>query len=567
MFRSALLLLAALAAPALACAADTVPTATVTLAVSAAHGMTADYRLSGPVTRLEFERHLGAVRGKLWKLASAGLKLDGDALVTQDGKPFREFRVEVQPYTDVIDLDYAPMQLFSDGSVALFSGYFNVKGGGKATRFTFKDASRVLVYGRPAVAGESIQPESDGTFFYFGRLEPVQTGDSILILDPGLPAWAGKALAMQVPATIAFYTGHYGAPLPRRPFLLFNWKDRDAQGVADYKGDTLPSNIDFILSGAGWAQDTPDTRGLLATLITHEIAHLWNAYLFQPQVWSSDGGSWLPEGQAQAAAIEFSMRNGWISRADALQLYASALNACLRTPGDRPIQEQNQSNEAVYGCGVTFNLLAEAALHRKDARLGFFDLWHEIYADAGKQEYSEATFMGAVRKLSGDAELTDLLHALVTASAKDKNPRILAALERLGVGYAVPGPGSDNPEFGRMAITPVMLEAMRADCHGGVSLNTQDEGFLLFPVKNCSVLGKSYFVQAMDGQRLFAGGIAAYQAVAAGCARGEPIRLTVKEQEEPLLLPCPAKLPSMPDMVELTGVPWLDTGTAPETKL
>src|SRR6185437_7136309 len=92
---------------------------------------------------------------------------------------------------------------------------------------------------------------------------------------------------------------------------------------------------------------------------------------------------------------------------DSLKLYSDAIDDCLGAPFDKPVQEQTRSDAVMYGCGVTFNLLAAAALHSKDTRLDSFDLWKRIYATAEKGRYSEADYIAALRTLSGDDELAD----------------------------------------------------------------------------------------------------------------------------------------------------------------
>jgi hypothetical protein len=532
--------------------------AQVTLTVTGRTGiMYAEYRLSSPVKILKLAREAGSVRETMWTSMTKGVKIDHDSIVAADGRAFDHFIVRINRYTKIIDLNFAPMQLFSDGSISLFTGYFGIEGGYRQTSFAFRSPDRpVIVYGQHVSGGYRVSPEDDGTFAYFGRLKPVETADSTLIMDPDLPAWVVHELAQEVPATVAYYGQRYGERLEHKPFLLFNWDDRSKQGSTEYKGDTLPATIDYTLIGAGWSEDKAYNHGLLSTLITHELAHLWNAYQFQPAGFGDSGGNWLPEGQAQTAAIEIGAIEGWASGADSLDLYTSAMNSCLDDSDTKPIQEQGQSDAAVYGCGVTINLLAAAAMHRKDPKLGFFDLWKRIYATADKHSYSEATYVAALRVLSGDDALADMIHVLVTQSAADKNPKLLAALTRLGLDYAKPDAGSTDATFGRAATRNLFADIMRADCNGGVSFDTYDSGFKVDTVKGCTLLNHEYIITAIQGHALFADGVGAYLAVKAACAQGPDLQLTAQGQPRPLQVKCPKVIAPMPDMVRLKSIPW-----------
>lgn len=556
MLRAGLLVLALIFSS--AHAAEPKLSAQVTLTVTGRTGiMYAEYRLSNPVKTLKLAREAGTAREEMWTPATKGVKVDHSSVVSTDGRAFDHFILRINPYTKFIDLNYAAMQRFSDGSVSLFTGYFGIEGGYKQTSFAFRSPDRpVIVYGKRVSGGYRISPEDDGTFAYFGKIKPVETDDAMLILDPDLPAWMSRELAEEVPATVAYYTRRLGARQQRKPFLLFNWTQRDQKGVTDYKGDTLPSNIDYTLTGAGWAADKPYNHGVLSALITHELAHLWNAYRYQPVNFADDGGNWLPEGQAQTAAIEIGAIKGWISIDDSLKLYGDAVNNCLGAPGDMPVQEQTGSDAVIYGCGVTFNLLAAAALHNKDSKLDFFDLWKRIYATADRGRYSEATYSAALRALSGDDALADMIHGLVTQSTADKNSKILAALTRLGIAYAVPQQGVPDTAFGQGATRNLFNDIMRTDCGGSVSFYTYDNGFRVDPVKGCAVLTKDYLITGMQGHTLFTDGVAAYEGVKAVCAQGTDLQLTAFGQPRPLQVKCPKVIAPMPDMVRLKSLPW-----------
>ena len=537
-------------------------TARVTITVTGINPqiIEADYTLSDPETTLKFSRTAPGLRAQMWVMQTPGLRIQGDEIASTDGKPFDHFRMTVKPYSEFIDLNYVPTDKFSDGSVALFTGYFNVNGKPGQTIFKFVSPDEpVIAYGQSVTKYQTFSPKGDGTFVYFGELKPVETADSVLILDPSLPTWVTTALSREVPAIMAYYTAHYAVKLPRRPFLLFNWINRGTNKTPGLKGDSLYDNISFIVSGADWHTETINTRGQLAKLIAHELAHQWNAYIFSPINFESNGGSWLAEGQAEFAANEVAHHFGWLTTQDVLQNYTTDINDCFQASDAHPIGKQNESEAAIYGCGVIFNLLAQAAMQHHTPRYSFFDLWRAIYADATEHhdKYSAQTYVDTLKRLSGDTQLANLIDTLVIKSAKGKNQALIATLQRLGVGYRRVTHSMHNPDFGQTAMLPLFAAIVKADCHGSISFYTLKDGFRVDPLKGCQTLNRPYSITAVNGQKLFTRGIEAYHAVAIGCAHARKIQLTVRNQKKPLAVKCPAEIPAMPDMIELTKLPWL----------
>lgn len=522
----------------------------------------ARYHLSRPVTTLAFSREASGLREKMWVLDTRGIAFNKDRVVSTDRRAFRDFRLHVLPYTEFVNLNYAPAVMFSDHSLALFTGYFNIAGTGATTEFRVGDSDvPVLVYGQPA-SGRFRRNSfpNDGSFIYFGKLRPIRTPNSILVLDPDLPAWIKQSLIKDVPDILSFYARNYGSKLERRTFILFNWNERHAQGKTDYKGDSLDDNIAFTVSGANWSKPDLDTRQALARLIAHELAHQWNAHLFVPSdFFNGNGGNWLPEGQAEFSANQTGYHFGWLSRQQLLENYTADINNCLLAPANKPISQQNWDNNAIYGCGVTFNLLAQAALQQARPQHSFFDLWHAIYNDAAhnKHQYSVADYLQEFQHLSGNTALSSTINTVVTKSAANKTALIVSALQRLKFGFVRVSDNNADIDSGRQAASQLFWAIMQSDCHGSVSFYTLRDGFRVDPVKGCQVLTKPYVVKAIQGQPLFEKGFVAYRAVLNACAAHLPVELVVAGQSAPVKLQCPATLPPMPEIIRLTSLPWL----------
>lgn len=542
-------------------ASQTPLSAHVTITVSGlkAPKIIAEYQLSRPVSRLRFSREANGLRTDIWHMITSGLKVRKDEIVSTSEKPFDQFRVAISPKTRLMNLNYVAVNNFADRGVSVFTGYFNIAGSPKNTTFSFRSTHhKVLLHGMVISPAKDFSPSRDGTFVYFGNLDPQTTTSSVILLDPSLPAWMRTELAAEVPKVINFYTERYGAKLPARPFLLFSWyQEANSQDYA-YQGDALKGTISFVFTGAGWKPPTVRNKGHLAKLIAHELAHQWNAGLFFPARFESNGGSWLSEGQAEFAATATVVHFGWLSAESALRHYTDLVNQCLQAPSGKPIRDQDHNDQAIYGCGVTFNLLAQAALKRHRPPHGFFDLWRAIYAVAARNggTYSTQTYVDNLARLSGNKPLAKMISELITQSATGKNRDITQALVQLGFGVKPVTAANDDSELGKAAAAPLFEAIMREDCDGAVSFYTRASDFAVAPLKRCHTLNKPYVVTAIDGRHLFAEGIAAYGAVRSQCGAGRPIQLTVKGRTKPVTVSCPAHIPAMPDMVELTSLPW-----------
>ena len=524
--------------------------------------ITAEYRLSHPVSRLRFSRKANGLRPDIWRMITAGLEVRKDEVVSVAGKPFDHFRFAVLPKTRLMHLNYVAVNNFADHGVSVFTGYFNIAGPPTNTTFSFRSVRHnALVHGSAVSPAQSFSPLRDGTFVYFGDLEPETTPSSVILLDPSLPAWMHSELAAEVPQVINFYTDRYGAKLPARPFLLFSWYQQANSEDYAYQGDALKGTISFVFTGAGWKRPTVRNKGHLAKLIAHELAHQWNAGLYVPVRFESNGGSWLSEGQAEFAATATAEHFGWLSAGAALRHYTDLINQCLQASSSKPVRDQDHDDRAIYGCGVTFNLLAQAALKGHRPPHGFFNLWRAIYAAAAKNggTYSTKTYVDNLARLSGNKRLAKMVSRLVTKSAAGKNRDIIGALTKLGFGIKPVTAVNHDPKLGKAAAAPLFEAIMRGDCDGAVSFYTHADDFAVAPLKRCHALNKPYVVTAIDGRHLFSEGVAAYGAVKSQCAAGHPVQLTVKGRAKPVTVACPAHIPATPDMVELTSLPWTNT--------
>jgi hypothetical protein len=391
---------------------------------------------------------------------------------------------------------------------------------------------------------------------YFGKLKPLETPSAIVLLDPALPGWVRDAVGAMVPASAAFYTKEYGVGLPEKPFFFMVWKPV-ATGWTIH-GDTLPGVVDMDVGGDFIRHETPRGRMELGKILAHEFAHLWNAYRFQPSDAPEGGGYWLDEGQAEASALQASVHLGWMSAQDADRRRTAYVNQCFQSVNDAPLVRQNHDRAVIYGCGVTLQMLAEAAVSKAHPQASPFLLWRDIYAAAGKQDdkYSAALFTRELAKLADDKALAERIDVFATQSVKGKDAFILARLKQLGFGFKTLHQ-STGPRDTAAAARFLFSVLMQADCKRSISFSTTPDAVRIYPLKRCKFFNKPYRITAVDGHALYKEAFPAYHAVQKACIKpGARIRFGLAHKKGEADMACPAHIPDLPPIVKLESVPW-----------
>ena len=116
-----------------------------------------------------------------------------------------------------------------------------------------------------------------------------------------------------------------------------------APGNISIKGGAVGGGIAYRLQGAGLVDDHPKKRALMARLIAHEMAHLWQLNLTRGGIGNDD--PWVHEGGAEAIALE-ALRATGLFTAEASDRYAQEL---LKECED--LNDDMTVNRALYACG------------------------------------------------------------------------------------------------------------------------------------------------------------------------------------------------------------------------
>ena len=341
----AVLLLAALLGTARA--ATSAPERTeLTLTHVAADKWRADYVFAKPVTAIELGSLVGPYRAQAWRALTPGVELlahDGNEAL-RTAAPLTRLSVEISAHDEFVDGHYAPITRYSDGGRDFYLGflYGTLTHGGRTRPMDIT----LHLHGMP---GETVvAPAKPGTelagYAYFGPQAPARMGNVDVIIDPQAPAWLREVIDDTTAKVSRFYAQAFQRELTDRPLVSVALVGFDGpEGSINIKGGAVGGGIAYRLEGAGLVDDHPKKRALVARLVAHEMAHLWQMSLKRGGVGEAD--PWVHEGGAEAIALE-ALRATGIFTGEASDQYAQAL---LKECDD--LKDDVTVNRGFYACG------------------------------------------------------------------------------------------------------------------------------------------------------------------------------------------------------------------------
>jgi hypothetical protein len=391
-------------------------------------------------------------RPQSWTVETPGVRLERrghyDVLATADGGRLPEHvRVRFAPFPGDLIADYDPALVFTDGSVAIYSGQFEAfpyrsparaerlpidLSGTRAppspTRVTFADAGgEVLLEGR-RVPSASFSGD-EGTYVLFGPAVPVASEAMTTIIDPELPDWIRRSLLADTPAILAGYAAALGPAPGAKPTLMVSWAGPTPR-LTSMGGSVLPGLITMTYEGSGVLRENPALRRQGLWFIAHEGAHFW---LGQAVTYQFSRDSWITEGGADLLAMRAvpAVDPGYDPHA-ALQ---SAVDDCAALTEGRSLATAEQRNEhrAYYACGAVFGLVAEAASGRPFAAF-VRDL---VEANRADRVVTRGDWLAALDRATGDPELSAAIARLLDAGAEDPKAALAALFTRAGVPFTL----------------------------------------------------------------------------------------------------------------------------------
>jgi hypothetical protein len=390
-------------------------------------------------------------RPRTWTVETPGVRIERrghhDVLFAETGDVPARVRVRFTPFSGDLVAEYDPALIFSDGSVALWSGHFHllpiasaaaaealpldlngVTFGGGGSQVEFRDRNgRVLHIGQRFDSATLIGGKA---YVLFGPLQPVAGTDIATLIDPALPAWLKREISTSTPAILGSLTqllGPHGGPTPT---LLVSWKG-PTPALASMGGSTLPGQIGMTFEGVGVVREDRGLRDSARWFIAHETAHFWLGTVVR---YERANEAWIMEGGADLLAIRTIAA---IDPAfDPKPRLQQAVDECVALAG-RPVAQaaERGENRAYYACGAVFGLVAEGASRQP---FGAF-VRALIEANRADGTLTRAEWLAALDSSSGDPTLSRDIGVMLDTGAADPKAMIASLLTRAGIAFT-PGP-------------------------------------------------------------------------------------------------------------------------------
>lgn len=309
------------------------------------------YQSSRPLESLQFYEAGGFFRERRWEVLTPGYAFTRDLgaqlVRLEDGADAQftlDVKIHLQPDSHPRRYDHAIR--FTNGLVAVYSGYLNVMG---------------MAADTPAyiVLGDAVWMEDRGIRYLF---------------DAALPEWMTYSTQQHLPAILEVYRERLGLELGVPVQLMMSFHP-DSE-VTELTGAALPGQIHIGVHGTEWEEDSPWAERRLHRLLAHEAAHLWNAGLVRFVEGTPPS---LYEGGAEALGIRTLFALGLV---DAATLSATADAAAEHCAAGTERRD--------YVCGhAVANLVEQRSLASDGSDL--FTLWGRLlrHAQAGSGRYDE----------------------------------------------------------------------------------------------------------------------------------------------------------------------------------
>lgn len=307
-----------------------------------------DYRFPQGVNQVMLPT-VGDYRQKSWKVLTPRMRLKtegGADIIAADGKAFKTFSVEVSTYATLIEKQYVPFTRFGDGGAAMYLGH--LQGDAKRGKQTYEMKADIKLNGLPGenvVAPPRNRHVEGGPrgYAYFGAAQPVRSGTTLFLIDPHTPDWARETLIDTGARMAAYYEKAYQRPLKEDLFIMASMAGVEAPGIS-LNGGAVMGQLAYRFEGKQMLGDNPKKRELLARIVAHEMAHIWQLNIARGGV--GEGEPWVHEGGAEAMALDGLLQTGILS-AEKVAAYRTAQTAIC----DK-LEQSLASYEGIYACGL-----------------------------------------------------------------------------------------------------------------------------------------------------------------------------------------------------------------------
>ncbi|MFT3811304.1 MAG: M1 family aminopeptidase [Micropepsaceae bacterium] len=390
-------------------------------------------------------------RPRDWSVVTPGVVLQRvgelDVLRAADGGDVpRAFSLRLTPRGDNLEADY-PVLLFTDGSVALFAGAFDIfaldradaaglsaaeiaasQKAGMNAHVTWKDrAGPVLVHGQRVATATT---DDGGTYVLFGEARIKEASRVVTVADPQLPGWIAASIERFSPEVVDHYAARLGKGQTDRPMVMASWYG-PSEEIMSYGGSVLPGLIVMSFEGKTLLDANDTVLAGIRWFIAHEVAHFW---LGQTVHAENPDESWITEGGADLMAVRAT--KALDPAFDDLAMLQAEVDDCV-TLGVKPVAGAGQRGEhrSYYACGSVLALAAEG-LQRRATGGDWFDVLKPLI-NAHRKEgvLTRAAWLAHLSALGASPKLTAQIDAFLSAGAKNPAATIRSLFDQTGVAY------------------------------------------------------------------------------------------------------------------------------------
>lgn len=379
-----------------------------------------------------------------WKIETPGVRLTRrgfyDVLEADNGAVPSEVRIRFKPYARALATSYDPALAFTDGSVALFDGQFELfpvqsaqaaeqlpinTPAASRTAISFRDTHGQVLHG--GQRHRSVTLQGAGTYVLFGPAKPIVTTSMAAVIDPRLPVWLRSFLGRTMPQMLARYADELGPAVRTKPTIMVSWAGPTPK-VISMAGSNLPGLITMTFEGEGVLQERASMRNHARWFIAHEAAHFW---LGQAVRYEDSRGAWITEGGADLLAIRT------VQALDPGYDWKAALNEsisdCAALSKGRGVASAAERGEhrAHYACGALFGLLVEQRTGRP------FSEFIRPLIDANRADgvLSRAEWLAFAGERTGDPALVAWIETTLDRGQDDPAAAIATELHRAGIPF------------------------------------------------------------------------------------------------------------------------------------
>lgn len=391
-------------------------------------------------------------RVQTWRVLTPGVVLERvgnlDVLRAVDGGDVpRHLTLSLTPTPEHLEADY-PSLIFTDGSVALFSGAFDVfplssleearsapedlNGAVDIpvgeVRITWRDTSGpVLLHGQ-RLSDATLQDAR--AYVLFGQARMNETERLVTVADPQLPAWISIELEAFAPRVIEYYGQRLGAGQTDRPTIMASWRG-PTPGMTGLSGSVLPGLIVMSLEGEPLLESSTGVLDHSRWFISHESAHFW---LGQTVRYERSRDAWITEGGADLMAALAT--KALVPTYDLRAELQREVDECIGL-ADQPISEAGARGQhtAYYACGAVFALVAQSVQARHDGG-DWFDFLRPLI-DANREDgvLTRDEWLAHLTSVSGDASLAADIVVMLDQGVADPQTTLAGLFARSGVAF------------------------------------------------------------------------------------------------------------------------------------